>query len=749
MADSRSRSAQTVALLVCLLGVAVAASEHGTSPPADEGRWSRPIVDTGTSLVVSLTTNQTRYAARDRFELSRILNVVRAGARAQGDLYVRMQDPAGQFFYLGGDQFTDSTFAGAGTVRSATRPTFRSPPWPLDMVPGLNGSYFVRRTVLAGTLPAGISPGTYSFDATFVRPGGDPRDPSAVITTSLPISVSIGRPSRVGHSAIRVSSRVNGLAVNPGRNTVALARNPGILSLVNLGTERVVFSTPVLDPAEATLGQGLDWGGSFGVVAVNPQTNVAVVTNAQPVYGGLSSFTPFVALVNLSSGRVSARLALDPSPAIADPTDVRQGCLSFFTIDNRVLAVRPLAINSRTNTAVVASVTRSQPERSLLYFIDLASATITGRFFVEPRLNSIAIDEARNRLIGLTNVSLLVLNLGDLSFRFVPFPGGCDRLYGGSRTLAILPDTGEVLLTGATRQADNSFKGTLTVIDVDQGRGTTPVELPGSVSAQDPVLVADGREVLVIGLASGLSRLALVNLDQRRVDGLFETSIGVPTTAIAPAGDAVLLGGDFENLLVLRPGGAAPARPAGGLRVSVKNAATGAALDGATVVVNDVGLAGLTNEGGPVDLAAVPPGPQSVVVSAAGFTSQTVSVVIEDGMTQEVTVRLQPGGAVVPLRGRVLVESVAAPATLSAAPARSALSRQALVGQPGVTIRIPGTTLQVVSGPDGTFRIEQAPVGTFIVDASATDFQGTQEIVPIRRDADNQLILTLLRTLGG
>jgi hypothetical protein len=722
---------------------------------ADDGRRSEPIFEEiGTNLLVTLTANQTSYAPGERFELGRTLNVVRATARAQGGLYVRVQDPAGRVAYLGGDpaQFRESVFPGKGTVRSPDTPAFRSDPWPLDIVPDLQGTFFVRRTVLATTVPDGLPAGTYTFDATFVRPGGDPRDPSAVITTSIPISVNVATPSRVGHSAIRVTSGIVGIAPNPRTNMAAVARDPGILSLVNLATERVVFSTPLLDPGEAALGQGLTWGGSLGAVAVNPVTNIAVVTNAQPVFAGVSSFTPFVALLDLSTGRVTAHLALDPSPAIADPR--RRGCLSWLVLNDRVLAVRPVVINSRTNTAVVASITQAQPERTTLYFVDLARAAITQRFFVEPRINSIAIDEARNRLIGIRSPDLpgfaefFVLDLADLTFRFVPFPGGLERFCGASRTLAILPDTGEVLVTGDRRQPDNTFVGAVTAIDVDRGRAAAPAEVAGTTSAQDPVLLPGSRRVLVNGLAPGLSRLALVNVDQRRLEGLFETSISAPIATLAPAADTFLLGGDLENLYVLRSGAAASERPVGGLRVQVRNAASGAALHEASVVVDGVGFAALTNRGS-VIFPAVPPGPQAVVVSAAGFDSQAARAVIEVGRTEEVSVALQPGGAVAPLRGRVLVEGGAGVGPLRLAPATVAPSRQALVGQPGVTIRIPGTILQVVSGSGGSFRIEQAPVGTFLVDATAQGFQDAREIVAIRRDADNQLLLTLLRTLGG
>jgi hypothetical protein len=715
-------------------------------------------VQVGTNVVVALTTNQTLFAPGDLFELGRTLDLVRPSAQAQGDLYVRLEDPAGRVMYLGGDpdRFVESAAAGGGTVFSAASPAFRSSPWPLDTVRGLSGRLSIRRTILAGLVPEGLGPGTYTFEATLLRPGGDPRDPSAVITTSVPINVSVGAPTRVGHAAIRVTSKVVGVASNPRTNTVAVARNPGILSLLNLATERVVFSTALLDPGDVTLSQGLDWAGSQAAVAVNSRTNVAVVTNAQPIYAGLPSFLPSVWLVDLSSGSVIERLALDPSPAIADPTRFSPGrCYFAFTAFNRTLSVRPLAINSRTNTAVVSSVTRVQPERTTLYVIDLARGTITARLAVEPRINSIAIDEIRNRLVGIRREDLYVLDLADLSSRVVPFPAGLERFCGASRTLAILPDTGEVVVTGATLQADNSTLGAVTAIDVDRGRAPAPIEVPRdllrTVGAQDPVLVTDTRKVVVNATAAGLSLLALVDLDQRRVDesAVFKTSISLPTAALSPKGDALLLAGDADNLLILRPGGTPTDRPVGGLRVRVRDAGTDAALAGATVVVEGVGLAVVTSQTFPADFAAVPPGPQSVTVSASGFDPQTVSVTIEPGGTREVTVSLRPGGAFAPLRGRVLVESGPGASALAFAPSQGGIWHQALAGQPGVAIRIPGTDLLVLSGPDGTFRIERAPVGTFLVNAAAPGLLGTQEIVPIRRETDNQLVLTLLRTLGG
>ena len=736
----RAWTVRLVTLLVCLIGVAVSRSEAA--------------FDVGTNVLVTLTTNQTRYVPGDRFELGRTLNVVRGTAQAQGDLYVRVQDPAGQLLYFGGSQFNQTSYAGGGSIRSATGRAFRSDPWPLDLVLGLSGPFFVRDTILAGTIPFGLLPGTYTFDATFVRPGGDPRDPSAVITTSIPIGVSVGTPSRVANSAIRVTSSIVGMAVNPRTNTVAVARDPGILSLVNLTTERPVFSTPVLDPEDAVLARGLNWGGSLGAVAVDPVTNIAVVTNAQPVYAPGGSFTPYVWLVDLSTGRLFRRFELDPSPAITDPTSGEP--LSFLTLNNRILVVRPAAINSRTSTVVVSSVAQANPEQTRLRFIDLSTATLDDRYvFVGPRINSIAIDEVRNRLIGIRSPrspndgQLFILDLRDRSPRFMGFPANLASFKGASRTLAILPDTGEVVVTGAVQKPDGSFVGAVTAIDVDRGRATTPVEVPNTPSVQDPVLLPNTRLVLVNGLAAGLSRLALVDLDRGRADEVFQTSISFPTATLSPASDALLLGGDAENLYVLRPGGTPPPRPVGGLRVRVLNGANGAAIDGATVVVDGVGLAGLTALGGPLDFPAVPPGSQTVIVSAAGFTPLTLPVAIDSGRSQEITASLQPGGAQALFRGRVLVEAGTTQATMRVAPDRTAISRQALIGQPGVTIRIPGTNLQVTSGPDGTFRIEQAPVGTFLVNTSAQGFQETQEIVTIRNEADNRLILTLLRTLGG
>lgn len=156
---------------------------------------------------------------------------------------------------------------------------------------------------------------------------------------------------------------------------------------------------------------------------------------------------------------------------------------------------------------------------------------------------------------------------------------------------------------------------------------------------------------------------------------------------------------------------------------------------------------------------AVPVGTRMVIASAQGFAPARQAVPGVDGQRGRVTLGLSPSGETAAVRGLVveaLAPGVVGPvvvrsgaSVLDGDPERGNFSRQALVSVPGVTSRIPGTNLQVVSGPDGTFRIEQAPIGTCIVNSSAQGLQDPQAIVPIRRDADNQLVLTLLRTLGG
>ena len=73
-------------------------------------------VQAGTNVVVALTTNQTLYAPGEPFELGRTLDLVRPSAQAQGDLFVRMQDPGGRVICLGSDLFEQPVVHGTGTI---------------------------------------------------------------------------------------------------------------------------------------------------------------------------------------------------------------------------------------------------------------------------------------------------------------------------------------------------------------------------------------------------------------------------------------------------------------------------------------------------------------------------------------------------------------------------------------------------------------------------------------------------------
>lgn len=629
--------------------------------------------------------------------------------------------------------------------------------------------------ILSGLLPPSLPRGTYTFRAIQVRTATNPLDPNSRVTSSLPIDLNFVTPSRLGNTAISIFSQADDVAVDPGTGTAAVTRMPGIVSQVSLLTNRLVQSIPVVEPERP---EDRPWGGGSGHVALHPGRNLAVVTNAAIVVGA-APYRPFVRIIDLATGRSRAHLELGVTVS-PDPSFGPAGIL---------LPADPIAINPRTDVAVVSTLSSQSPLRTTFSIVDLATPRLASTFTLDGLFHSIGINPETNQLvaggkvpflpgqapptftgIGRTQVGEPTLDavvIVDLASRavtrqfllFAAFP------FGTSFTLSsrgvILSPRGEAILAGNGGFGASQVAAVAT-LDLATGRASELIPLRGALTATNVAFNPRSNQAVVVGAGPGVFRTFLVDLTTRRVTGSFDNTFDPLKVALNPADNGIIVTGASDSLFVLHPE-ALPVPPSfGSITLRVVNAATGTPVAGATVVVEATGIAALTAPDGTLPLPSVPPGQRVLTVSALGFAPAEELATVQVDQVTTATVALRPEGAFAPVQGRVVEIVRASPTAPGGFPGRAALAAAGVAkaqGPPGfgqgiqpiqgASISIPGTDIRVTAGPDGTFVIQGAPVGRFVLVAAAGGFRDSREIFRIERDLQNRVLLTLVRTLGG
>ncbi len=162
--------------------------------------------------------------------------------------------------------------------------------------------------------------------------------------------------------------------------------------------------------------------------------------------------------------------------------------------------------------------------------------------------------------------------------------------------------------------------------------------------------------------------------------------------------------------------------PATGTIEGTVNDEDGAAIEGATVVVEETDLSATTDSKGHYFLENVPTGEQEVTASADGYQSETATVTVEEDatVTQDFTLEAIPtytvSGTVTGTKG----------------------DGDALEG---ATVVIEGTDWEATTGSDGTYSISDVEEGTYDITASRSGY--TSETKTVTVDSDTTVDFTL------
>lgn len=696
--------------------------------------------------LTALNTNQIIYQPGDPFVLTLILS---PEGFTSGDLYVQIMLPNGAILFLNeAAQFT------------ATARPFR---------PNLTITVPSQTEIFSGGFPFALQ-GTYALQAIQVLTGSDPTNPDNLIGTGFPVRIAFVAPtSPVGTvMTIPVDSILNGdFAVNPKTQIAVVSGFPKIVKAVNLITGKVIASIPM------TLRQPR-------TVAVNPNTNVAVVSfvtcSSNDISTTLScSGPPGLVFIDLNTNRVTGSLLLPNAPIFTDRSD----------------SITNIAIDSQSNRAVVGNLVRSVPDQFSFTTIDLGSRQVLSSFFADGPLSagtSLTLNPSTNELTVARVLELVVIDLatGQIRRRFP-----LDSIPLNPLAIAGLPDRNGVVISGIGVPPGGSSSGAaITILDLTTGATETPVFLPDFQVGFKALAINPATNQVFVGACPKQSlppfftfpspKLILLDLAPFRLVSAFDlpssTSVCFDSLAVNPVLNTVLFP-SFVHLLQIQPQGFSVSPQVAPLRGVVLASGTGAPVSGATVAVQQTGLAGVSDASGQVFFSGVPVGPQIVTISAAGFAPTSQQALIQTGQMNEVTITLLPQAAFRPLTG-VVVSGIRANTTGSAASVAAALSRSApQVGRwqpagsspdglnqgplscsvppnataiPGATVALPssGNPTEATTGASGTFFLTQAPAGTVLVAVRAPGKNPTTQLTTIEQSLENCIVVTLLPTLN-
>ena len=229
-------------------------------------------------------------------------------------------------------------------------------------------------------------------------------------------------------------------------------------------------------------------------------------------------------------------------------------------------------------------------------------------------------------------------------------------------------------------------KITVTVTDSDQHLLTTKTvdNLPSSLQSDDSIPI--DLEVPV-----GSDRIFAVSAFDRLSGELRLQGQSTPTTLTA--GQAAFVDVILIDITTGRVTG------------TVSNAGTGAPLSNATVAVTGTDLSTTTNNTGDFTLNGLSPGSQTLTISQSGFNTATKAVTVVAGTSVSAgTIALTPLPPIVdPVTGTVTNATNGLPI-------------------PSASVRIVNTNLQSTTNTNGSFTINDVPVGPRTVEASATGF---------------------------
>ncbi len=558
----------------------------------------------GRASRIGIRTNQIIYQPGDSVDLTLLLGPTLMPtplpALNRGDLYVQVTLPDGSILFL--DQNAQFT--------PAARP-FRP-----DLFVATPSQTEIFSFPIAPVLPQG----TYTLLAFQVRTGSDPTNSANIISTGFPVGVAFIAPtSPVGRSVvIPLTSSISRVAVNPqtsAGSTAILTRSPSSVSLVNLVTNKVVVSI-----ATSRL---LDLDRDIGL---NPATNVAVVP--------FRSTPPSVGIIDLSTTQITT-VNLPPLPNPANPGE-------FVRISS-------IGIDVSRNRAVVGLFSNTASGRLESYsIINLAASTIISSVTINAStpIDSFVLGPTGTTLFGFGGVNAQTLvernvATGDLirSFSFGGFVLG---------KIALLPAQNKLVIGTIPLVAPSVFRGIgLTTLDLGTGTITSPIVLSGTGIFGDLVINPINNRAILLGCPDPPNCLASQVFTVNLATFAF-SSRTIPGTALVVALDisrgALVL--PVDTFLDVDQNVAVPVLArTGRLSVTVRALETGTPIAGATVAIQGTGLAQVTTPGvftfnipGGASFPEVPAGPQTVSVSAFGFSLATMAVTIQAGQTSQITI---------------------------------------------------------------------------------------------------------------
>jgi hypothetical protein len=659
-----------------------------------------------------------------------------------GDVYLEVRPPSGGRLYL--------TPEG---VAPEPRPLVRSQRFPNPREAGL-----FRLPAIQATLPEGVPPGIYTVRAFVVRTGTDPGNPDELVMESVPLPIAIGPGAPPPLRMLAVGSYPTGIRPAPDGSNLLVIRGPGILTVLNPQTERRVASIPLGD-----LQALIDLGRRNPEAAnrlqrqlfVDTRRNLAIVTSAGTTFNQ-DPAPALVKVIDLAGQRLIGDGEIPSSPSFRLPAAPP----SYFGFNppGRRAALDPL-----TGRLVVATPADPSRLRTRFLIVTLDPIGVRDSFELDGLFTSLVIDR-RGRLIAGQGAlpifpnpprpEVVIVDLAsrqvlrrlpapfnDLSpMELVPGPSG-DRILIGGR------------LNGACG-VDYTPLGGVALLDPETGGFTRPVRLPGLGGVHTLAVSPSGTRALAVGFFGGSrTRSALVDLEANRALAIVDNPVGAAEAGIG-ADETIFLTGDTSGSILAAQVTALPAAPRSApLEVIATDARSGAPLPGATLVVEGTGLAQVAFVTGSAVFPAVPLGRRIVIASAQGFAPAREAVSVVEGQRGRVTLALSPSAETATVRG-VAVEALAPGAVgpvIARVEAVGPVKSQASAGvRPvaGATIAIPGTTITVSTAADGSFLIDGAPIGTFLLAARAAGFREAQEIATLERAAQNFFVLTLLRTLG-
>ena len=306
-------------------------------------------------------------------------------------------------------------------------------------------------------------------------------------------------------------------------------------------------------------------------------------------------------------------------------------------------------------------------------------------------------------------------------------PAGPDRVFtvsgldGAGRTILQGKSNPTTLIEGQAASVDVTLTpiantGTVIGTVTNAGTGTTLSNATVAVTGTSLRTTTNSAgEFGLDGVPEGSQTLSV------SASGFFNTTKVVPVVA----GASISAG-----TIALRP-----FPTTGTVTGTVTNAGTGTPLPNATLSVIGTNLSTITDRNGNFTLTGVPQGPQTLTVSAAGFTSTTRAVppVVAGQSVSTGTIALTPIQTTGSIIGRVVNGSTQKPLTA------------------GQIIRVAGSTIFARTRDDGSFTLEGVSPGPQIVQFNITGFQETTRTVEVNKgqSVDVGTVAMKVRTFTG